>query len=161
MDNQFNEVFPLFDPLNHEFSPGNRIIDIFASHFSFHTFSKCNDKDLNKCIQQFNDLAIEASGIPSIALIVSDASIKNNVATSISHIHIHNKLITKMLHHAVNVTSTEAELFAIKCSINQPIHYNKISKIIVVTGYIHAARKIFNSLLHLFQQQLAVVLKEL
>ena len=161
MDNQFNEVFPLFDPLNHEFSPENRIIDIFASHFSFHTFSKCNDKDLNKCIQQFDDLAIEASGIPSIALIVSDVSIKNNVATSISHIHIYNKPITKMLHHAVNVTSTEAELFAIKCSINQPIHYNKISKIIVVTGYIHAARKIFNSLLHLFQQQLAVVLKEL
>jgi len=43
MDNHFNEVFPLFDPLNPEFSPGNRIIDIFSSCFSFHLFSKHKD----------------------------------------------------------------------------------------------------------------------
>jgi len=151
----------LFDPLNPEFSPGNRIIDIFASCFSFHTFSKCNDKDLNKCIQQLDDLAIEASDISSIALIVSDTSIKNNVTTSILHIYIHNKLITKMLHHTVNVTSTEVELFAIRCSINQATCNNEISKIIVITDSIHTARKIFDSLLHPFQKQSAAVLKKL
>jgi len=31
MDNRFNEVFPLFDSLNKEFSPGSHIIDIFPS----------------------------------------------------------------------------------------------------------------------------------
>jgi len=148
----------LFDSLNPEFSPGNRIIDIFASCFSFHIFSKCN---LNKYIQQLNNLAIKTSDIPSIALVISNISIKNNVATSISYIHIHNKPITKTLHHAVNVTSTEAELFAIRCSINQATCYNEISKIIVVTNSIHAARKIFNSLLYPFQKQSADVLKEL
>ena len=161
MDNQFNEVFPLFDSLNSEFSPGNRIIDIFASCFSFHTFSKCNDKDLNKHIQQLDDLAIEASGIPFIALIVSDVSIKNNITTSILHIHIHNKPIIKILHHAVNVTNTEAELFAIRCGINQATCYNEISKITVVTDSIHTARKIFDSSLHPFQKQLTAILKEL
>ena len=151
----------MFDPLNPEFSSGNRIIDIFASCFSFHTFSKCNDKNLNKYIQQLNDLAIEASGIPSIVLIISDASIKNNVTISILYIHIYNKPITKKLYYAVNVTSTKVELFAIRCSINQAICYNKISKIIVVTNSIHTTRKIFNSSLYSFRKQSAAVLKEL
>ena len=31
MDNRYNEVFPLFDPINPEFFPGSRIIDIFTS----------------------------------------------------------------------------------------------------------------------------------
>jgi len=158
MDNQFNEVFSLFDPLNPKFSPENKIINIFASHFSFYTFSKHNNKDLDKHIQQLDDLAIKASSIPSITLIISDTSIKNNIAISISHIHIHNKLIIKTLHYAVNITSTEAELFVIRCSINQATCYNEISKIIVVTNSIYAIRKIFNFSLHLFQKQSAAVL---
>ena len=106
-------------------------------------------------------MAIEASDIPSIALIVSDASFKNNITTSILYIHIHNKLITKMLYHTVNITSTEVELFAIRCSINQATCHNGISKIIVITDSIHTVRKIFDFLLHPFQKQLAAVLKEL
>jgi len=151
----------LFDSLNPEFSPGNRIIDIFASCFSFYTFSKCNDKDLNKHIQQLDDLAIEVSDISFIALVISDASVKNNVTISISHIYIYNKPITKTLHHAVNITSTEVELFVIRYGINQATCYNKISKIIVITDSIHAIRKIFNSSSYPFQKQLAAVLKEL
>jgi len=42
-----------------------------------------------------------------------DASIKNNIATSISHVHIHNKPITKTLYHAVNVMSTEANYLSL------------------------------------------------
>jgi len=57
-----------------------------------------------------------------------DASIKNNITTSISYVHIHNKPITKTLHHTVNVMSTEAELFAIRCSINQATNSASISK---------------------------------
>jgi len=79
--------------------------------------------------------------IPSYTLIITDASIKNNIATSISHTHIHNKPVTKTLHHVVNVISTEAELFAIRCSINQATKTNDISKIIVITDSIHTAKK--------------------
>jgi len=50
-----------------------------------------------------------------------------------------------MLHHATNVTSTEAELFLIRCSINQAVQVSNAKKIIVVTDAIHAARHIFDS----------------
>jgi len=118
MDNYFNKVFPFFDPLNPEFASGHRVIDIFSNHFSFHLFSKYNNNNLKVQIQQLDNLAIESLSIPSHAIVIMDASIKNNITTSISYTHIYNKLITKMLHHVVNITSTEAELFAIRCGIN-------------------------------------------
>jgi len=43
INNRFNEVFPSFDPLNPDFASGHRIIDIFSSHFSFHSFNKHNN----------------------------------------------------------------------------------------------------------------------
>jgi len=85
-------------------------------------------------IQQLDNLALESSSTLSNALVIMDASVKSKVAISILHIHIHNKPIVKMLHHAINVISTEAELFAIRCGINQATNLNDISKIIVVTN---------------------------
>ena len=49
MDNRFNKVFPLFDHLNKEFSPGSCIIDIFPSHFSFHSYNKHSNDNLEAC----------------------------------------------------------------------------------------------------------------
>ena len=98
---------------------------------------------------------------PSNALIVTNTSIKNNIAMSILHIHIYNKPITKTLHHVLNVTSSEAELFAIRYGINQAINHINILKIIVVMDSIHVAKKIFDVSTHLFQNQLAFILKEL
>ena len=106
-------------------------------------------------------MAIESSNIPFRTLVIIDASIKNNVATSISHIHIHNKPIIKTLHHVVNITSTEAELFIIRCGINQATKSNNISKIIVITNSIHTTRKIFDTTSHPFQSHAAFILKEL
>ena len=143
MDNCFNEVFPFFDPLNPELFPSNRIIDTCSNHFYFHLFNKCTSQNIKSCIQQLDKLALESFDSSSSALVIIDASIKNNVTTSISHIHIHNKPITKTLHHALNVTSTEAELFTIRCSINQVTNNNKISKIIVVIDSIHTAKNSF------------------
>ena len=59
------------------------------------------------------------------------------------------------------VTSTEAELFAIRCGINQACSKNSISKIIIVTDSIHAAKKIFDSDSHPYQLHSAVILYEL
>ena len=53
-----------------------------------------------------------------MAVIVSDASIKNQVATLIAHIHIYDNPIIKTLHHAVNDIFTKAKLSAIRYSIN-------------------------------------------
>ena len=161
MDNCFNEVFSLFDPLNSEFFPGNRIIDIFSNCFSFHLFSKYKDQHFKSCIQQLNNLAIESSSTSSNTLIVMNTSVKSNITIFITYIHIYNKPIIKTLHHTINVTSTEAKLFTIRCDINQVIYLHNISKIIVVTDSIHVARKIFDPLSHPFQKYVAIILKDL
>jgi len=95
------------------------------------------------------------------ALVISDASIKNNMATSIAYIHACNKPIIKTMHYAVNITSTEAKLFAIICSINQAVNLPGISKIVIITDSIHAVKRIFKSLIHPFQTHSAFISKEL
>ena len=98
---------------------------------------------------------------PNSAIVITDASIKNNIATSISHIHIHNHPLIKTVHHAVYITSTEAELFAIRCGINQACSRNNISKIIIITDSIHAAKKIFENSPHPYQLHMTSILQEL
>ena len=63
-------------------------------------------------------MIIESSNFSSTTIVVTDTSIKNDITTSISHIHTYNNPITKIIYHVVYVTSTEAELFAIRCGIN-------------------------------------------
>ena len=145
-NNKLYRIFLAFSPLHMEFNPGSRITDKFSGHFAFNLASK--DKNDKKHSQQLNEMTLQSSSSPNLAIVVIDASIKNDIATSISHIHIHNHPLTKMVHHAAYVTSTEAELFAIRCSINQACSKNNISKIIVVTNSIHAAKKIFESSSH-------------
>ena len=65
-----------------------------------------------------------------------------------------------MIHHTVHITSTKVELFAIRYDINQTTNFNNISKIIVVTNPIYAARKIFNLSVHLYQIQSAAILSK-
>jgi len=102
-------------------------------------------------IHQLDSMVIEASSSQSIAIIASDTSIKNDIATSISHMHISNQPLIKTLHHTAFVTSTEAEMFAIRCGINQATSKTNISKIIVITDSIHAAKGIFDPSSHPFQ----------
>ena len=40
IDNRFNKVFSVFNPLNKVFSPSSHIIDIFPSCFSFYSSNK-------------------------------------------------------------------------------------------------------------------------
>ena len=95
------------------------------------------------------------------ALVITDASIKNDVATSISHIHSANRPLVKTVHHASFVTTTEAKLFAIRCGINQACSFKKISIIIIVTDSIHAAKKIFDCGPHSYQIHSAAILSKL
>ena len=71
-------------------------------------------------------------------LIISNASIKNNVASSILHIH-REQNIAKNIYHTMNITSTKVELFAIRCGINQTIQLQDIDYIIIVIDPIPAA----------------------
>jgi len=137
MANRSYECFSSFSLLNSEFSPGSRIIHTFSDCFSFNICDKRNNIKFQA--QELDNLTIESSLSPSVALVALDASIENNIATSISHIHMVNKPLTRIIHQAVNVISTEAKLFAIRCSINQATYFDNISRIIVITDSIHAA----------------------
>jgi len=75
-------------------------------------------------------------------------SIRNNVATSIAYIHSYSNIVKKTPHYTVNVTSTEAELFAIRYEINQAIQVPDVSYIIVITDAIYVVQCIFNSTIH-------------
>ena len=81
----------------------------------------------------------------------TDASVKNNIATSVTHIQKKQVLITKTIYHTMNILPTEAELFTIRCGISQAIYINDITNIVVVTDAIPTAQKIFDPSYHLFQ----------
>ena len=105
VDNKYNEFFPFFSFFNKEFEPGNRLIDLFSDHFSFH-FCFPN---LKKHIEKLDKITFRVSSNPSSTIVVSDASIKNQVATSILHIYSYNKPVVKTLHRAINITTTEVD----------------------------------------------------
>jgi len=109
VDNKRNKFYPSFSFFNEEFKPGNHLIDLFSDHFSFHPCSS----NTKKHIKKLDDITLRASSNPSSTIIVSDASIMNHVTISISHIHSFNKPVVKTIHRAINITTTEAELFTI------------------------------------------------
>ena len=106
-------------------------------------------------------MVIESLLLQFTAIVTTDASIKNNIATSISHMHISNQPLTKTIYHAAFVTSTEAELFVIRYSINQASAKESISKIIVITDSIYMAKKIFDPMSHPLQIHAVAILEEL
>ena len=159
--NKSHGIFLSFSPISIEFSPGNRIIDKFSDRFSFNLVNRKEKTKVNNCALELDEMVLQASSSPHTALVITDASTKNDIATSVSHIHSINSPLTKTVHHALFVTSTEAELFAIRCSINQACSKNNISKIIVVTDSIHAAKKIFDSNSHPYQLHSIAILCKL
>ena len=83
--NHLNEVFPSSDSFNTELFPGFCLVNNFSDCFSFHSF---NQKDPNIIITHWNKLNSIYKDSPTnqdTVLIISDTSVKNNVAISISH----------------------------------------------------------------------------
>ena len=106
-------------------------------------------------------MVLESSSSSSTAIIVTDASIKNNIAIFILHIYIANSLLIKTLYHMAFVTSIEAELFVIRCGINQAYIKENVFKIIMVTNSIHAVKKIFDSSSYPYQVHTVAILSDL
>ena len=157
--NKLHGIFPFFSHLDPELILGSRVIDTFQDRFLFNLSNKVKNNTARS--QQLNDMTIISSLSPHMVLVVSDTSIKHDIATLVLHVHMQDKSLIKTVHHAVFITSTEAELFTIRCGLNQACNEEEISKIIVVTNSIHVAKKIFDTKLHPYQIHATAILKEL
>ena len=93
VDNKCNQFFLSFSFFNKKFKPGNRLMNLFSDHFSFHFYSS----NTKKHIKKLDEIALRALSNSSSTIIVSDASIKYHVTTLISHIHSYNKLVIKTM----------------------------------------------------------------
>ena len=162
--NSYNKaygIFLSFSPFNLEFSPGFCITDNFSDCFSFNLVNEKEKEKDRICTQELDKIVLHTSSSLHTALVVTDASIKNDIVIFILYVYIANYSLTKTVHHVVFVTSMEAELFAIRCSINQACIKENMSKVIVVTDSIHTVKKIFDSKSYLFQSHTAVILSKL
>jgi len=147
-NNRLNSIFNSFNPFSSKFSPGNRLIDIFSSRFSFHLSNrKCTEEE-KIYLHKLDELILLASVDPKTVIVMLDASIKNQVTIFIAYIHIHNTSSIKTIHYTINVTFTKAKLFAIRCGLNQTIQLTNIEYIIVIIDSIHAAK--IDSSIHLY-----------
>jgi len=90
-----------------------------------------------------------------------NASIKNNVTTFITHVHSFNNSLKKTLHHAIDITLIEMELFALRYGINQAIQIPGFSHIIIITDVLHVVQKLFDFSIYLYQLQLIAISKDL
>ena len=114
-------IFSSFNSLNSEFFPGSRLIDISSSCFLFYKANCYNKESKAVYLHKLDDFMLNTLFDHHIVIVVSDASIRNNIITSIAHIHLFSSPTKKTLHYAVDITMTETELFAIRCGINQVV----------------------------------------
>ena len=70
-------------------------------------------------------------------------------------------IIIKNVHHAMNVTSTEAKIFTIRCSINCATQIQDVKHIIIITDAIPATKYIFNMTIHPYQLYSIAISKDL
>ena len=127
-----NGIFKSFDLFNHEFSSGNKLVNLFSGCFSFFLSDRKSIESRKSYFHKLNEVVFNISTDSKSAVIILDTSIKNSIATLILHVHTHNSPVIKTIHYATNVISTKAELFAIRCGLNQAIWLLNIKWIIVV-----------------------------
>jgi len=85
-NNCLNEKFPSFNSLNKEISPGFCLVDTFSDHFSFLSVNQKDSELLNAHQDRLDNIYKDSLVKQDTILIISDVSIKNNIAILISHI---------------------------------------------------------------------------
>jgi len=81
---------------------------------------------------------------PYTVIVVSDASIRNNINISIAYIHSFSSSTKKIFYYAIDIIMTKVELFIIRYRINQAIKISDFSCIIVITNAIYIVQRIFD-----------------
>ena len=86
-NNCLNKVSPFFNRLHKELSSGFWLIDNFSDNFSSYLVNYKDIEVKNAYFHTLNIIFDDTLLNPNIILIIFSTSIKNNVATSILHIH--------------------------------------------------------------------------
>ena len=120
-NNWLNKVFSTFNRLHKKLSSSFRLVDNFSNCYSFYTVNWKNTEVKNAYLCFLDKIFDNSLSNFNTVLVISDASVKNNVATLISHIHQGSNIIAKTIHYAINVTFTEMELFSVRYGINQAV----------------------------------------
>jgi len=160
-NNYLNGLFPSFNNLHKELLAGFHLVVNYHDCFSFHIMNY-REKDINNThICNYDRIFQDTLLDPKTVIIISNTSIKKNIATSVLHVYSGCNILAKTIHHAINVTSIEVELFAIRCSINQAVQVENVTNIIIIINTIHATRQIFNSSSHSYQLQSIAITQDL
>ena len=146
INNRCNKLHLFFSFFDKEFNSGNHLINSFSDQFSFHSHSS----NIKNHIKNLDNITFRVLSSPSSSIVISNASIKNHITTSILHIHSYDKPVIKTIYKAVNIITTKAKLLTIWCGINQAVGITNINYIIIIMDSLHTAKKIFDSLLHPF-----------
>jgi len=104
--------------LNKELSSGFCLIDTFPNHFLFISANQKNTNALQTHHNKLNNIYEDSLTNQDITSIITDTSIKNNIAISVSHIHKGHNIINRSVHHTMNINLAEAKLFIIRCGID-------------------------------------------
>ena len=151
INNCLNKVSPSFNKLHKELSSGFCLVDNFSNHFSFHIVNYKDSDVWNDHQNKLNNIFDKSLSNLKTVLVISDASIKNNIATSISYICNSWNIFSKKIYYTMNITISEAEFFSIRCGINQAVQIPNAEHIIIITDTIPTVRHIFNLSFHPFQ----------
>ena len=120
-NNWLNKVFSAFNRLHKKLSSSFRLVDNFSNCYSFYTVNWKNTEVKNAYLCFLDKIFDNSLSNFNTVLVISDASVKNNITTLILHIHQGSNIIAKTIHYAINVTFTEMELFSVRYGINQAV----------------------------------------
>ena len=92
-----NGLILSFDSLNSEFSPRFRLIDKFHSQYSLYWVNHKNKESKKAHLCKLNNLFSNLMVNPNTTIVISDTSIKNSIATSVTHIYLYMEQVKKTI----------------------------------------------------------------
>jgi len=132
-------------------SSGFQLVDTFSDCFSFNIV-KCKDaKAITAYLNKLKNIYQSSSNSPKTIFIISNTSVKNNIATFVFYIWRKHNIIRKAVHYAINILSAEAKLSTIRYDISQAIQLQGAIQIVTITNAILVAKRIFDSSYHSYQ----------
>jgi len=113
-----NQVLLAFNSLNRELSLEFCLVDTFPDYFSFYIVNHWSVEVKIAYKNKLKNIYIDSFNSYDTMLIITDASVKNNIATTVLYIWREYRIIMKTVHYIINITFTEAKIFATRYGIS-------------------------------------------